>query len=195
MSELPNVMWSISQIAERDEISRQAVSKIVKKLVADHDIPVERDKRGRISSVSLAHWDKHREQYNNPAMKPPATEPAPEKPKDSFEEARRQSEWLKLDRAKIDYAETAGKLVRVDKVAEALERTGLEIQARIDRLQNKADELALAAVQEGVHGLRVKLRQVAFEINQDIANRLEELSLDAPARDDALHTASEDLET
>ena len=155
-----------------------------------HDIPVERDGRGRIARVGVAAFDHHRGQYTNPAKR--AAEPAPEdapepappsRAPNSFEEARRQNEWLKLDTAKIEHQQRIGQLTRADRLEESAERCGREIQAIIARLPNRADELALAVSKEGAHGLRVALRQIAFEFNSEIADALADLAGKAPALD------------
>lgn len=188
-SQGPRVLWSISQIAERDGISKQAVSKVVQALIADHDLPVERDVRGRVSRVSLAHYDHHRGQFANPAKVAAArpARPVPEGDRgDSFEEARRQNEWLKVEREKLDQARERKLLVRVDMLSEALDRVGREIQSIIARLPNKADEVALAGAKEGVHGVRVLLRDVAFELNTKVADGLSSLASAAPASEPAL---------
>lgn len=193
-SQGPRVLWTISQIAARDGISKQAVSKVVQALIADHDLPVERDTRGRVSRVSLAHYDHHRGQFANPA-KVLAARPAKSVPEgdrgDSFEEARRQNEWLKVEREKLDQARERKLLVRVDTLSEALDRAGREIQAIVSRLPNKADEVALAGAKEGVHGVRVLLRDIAFKLSTEVADRLAELAVDAPATEPALSDDTE----
>ncbi|MEP9378398.1 hypothetical protein ABLE91_16905 [Aquabacter sp. CN5-332] len=186
----PRVMWSVSQIAERDGISKQAVSKVVQGLIAQHGVPVERDTRGRVARISLAHYDHHRGQFSNPA-KVVASRPSPpiggDVPRgDSFEEARRQNEWLKVEREKLDQAKERKQLVRVDLMSVALERAGREIQAIIARLPNQADDVALAGAKEGVHGVRLKLRDVAFELNSSVADAMAALAAEAPASDPAL---------
>lgn len=187
-SDTPRVMWSISQIATRDGISKQAVSKIVKALIESTDIPVERDGRGRVSSLSLAHYDHHRSQFTNPAKTAaPRHEPtsgtSPIARSDSFDEARRQGEWLKVEREKLRRQEELKQLIRADMLADALTICGKEIQNIVSRLQNKADEVALAISKEGVHGVRLLLRKLAFDLNIEIADKLNEIIADAPARD------------
>jgi phage terminase Nu1 subunit (DNA packaging protein) len=190
-AEAPKVMVSISDIAEREGISRQAVSKTVAGLVSQHDIPVERDGRGRIARLSLAHWDHHRSAYANPA-KVLAAKPegghrnSVEPKKDSFEEARRLGEWLKVEREQLRQAEARGQLYRADLLADALLMAGREIQSLIAKLPNRADDLAVAVSREGAHGLRVLLREIAFDMSTDIANRLASIASDAPAIDEAL---------
>ncbi|WGD31220.1 hypothetical protein AncyloWKF20_05195 [Ancylobacter sp. WKF20] len=185
----PRVMWSVSQIAERDGISKQAVSKVVQSLIAGHDIPVERDSRGRVARVSLAHYDHHRGQFANPAKvaaaRPSTHGPLADTRGDSFDEARRQNEWLKVEREKLAQAQERKQLVRADLLTEALERVGREIQSLVARLPNKADDLALAGAKEGVHGVRIALRAAANEINTAIADALSNIAKVAPAADAA----------
>lgn len=192
------LMWSVSQIAERDRVSKQAVSKTVQKMVeARPDTPIERGGQGQVLRVSLAHYDEYRQRHVNPAK---ATAPlrAPDgstdgrgsdetgklpRDEESFDEARRQAEWLKVGREKIRHQEDAGQLIRKDKQEQAAAVIGGQIQAIVRRLPNKADELALAVSKEGVHGARVLLRQIAFDIGNQIADKIEEIAEASPEFD------------
>lgn len=192
------VVWStIGEIASRDGISRQAVSKALAALVERGVVDVERDGRGRIARFSLAQFDHHRDRYANPAKvaagraasSAPAVAMAPQgqqSSSDSFDEARRRNEWLKFERAQLEHDEQKGLLVRADTVRQGVETAGREALAIIMRLPNRADELALSVSKEGVHGLRVMLRQVASDLATDIAKRLAELADGAPQTDDDL---------
>jgi len=190
------VMMTLSEIAARDGISRQAISKTVRELVEKHDdIPVERDGRGRIVRVSVGHIDHYRDKFQNPA-KVLASRPSPsaDNPKrdgaspseqegDSFEEARRLNEWLRYSRLKLQHDEACGRLISADTVAAALDSLGREAQAIIARLPNHADDISGPFAKEGVHGLRTALREVAHQINLSIAKRFEEIAASAPERD------------
>ncbi|MBX5112700.1 hypothetical protein [Rhizobium lentis] len=191
---MTDVMWSVAQIAERDKISKAAVSKAAKKLLEERpDTPVQRDSQGRIMLLSLAHYDHYRQRFVNPAKakaeirtSEPDAPTKPEDPSSSFDEARRQSEWLKLGRERIRHQEEIGQLLRRDRVDQALRTAGLEIQSVIKRLANRADDLALAVSKEGVHGARVLLRTIAFELGNEIADRLAKVSETAPRLDDLI---------
>lgn len=195
---MSTVMWSIAQIAARDLISKAAVSKAVKKMLEDwRDTPVERGSQGQVMRVSLAHYDEFRQRFTNPAK---ATAPIrsmedlpqgehqgttrpPPRDEESFEEARRQSEWLKVGREKIRHQEDCDQLIRKDRNDEALAIIGGEIQAILRRLPNRADEVAMAVSKEGVHGVRVLLRQIAFAIGTEIADKLAVIAASAPEHD------------
>jgi len=184
-------MWSISQIAARDGVSKPAVSKTVKKLMEDRpETPVERGAQGQVMKISLAHYDHYRQRFVNPAkasapIRPvvPVASVPPINPSDSFDEARRQSEWLKVGREKIRHQEECGQLVRRDRLEDGHKAIGTELLSIIRRLPNRADDVALAVSKEGVHGVRVLLRQIAFEIGNQMADKLAELAETAPEHD------------
>nr|WP_295465223.1 winged helix-turn-helix domain-containing protein [Mesorhizobium sp.] len=195
----PVVFRTVGEIAALHGVSKQAVSKVLKRLVEAGDVPVERDGRGRIVKVSLAHYEHARERFTNPAKAAPRpdadeadgrTIPAPSSGKvpqaDSFEEARRQNEWLKVTRERLRHQEELRQLVRVDRLQDSLTIAGREIQAIIARLPNRADDLALAVSKEGQHGARTLLRTIAFELSEQIANRLAEIEAAAPAGDEMI---------
>lgn len=195
MNDPSMIMRSAAEIAARDGVSKQAVSKQIKSLLdAKPETPVEMDGRGRVIRISLAHYDEFRHRFVNPlkALAPlrstdgdaPAAADAPKvAPGDSLEEARRQSEWLKVGREKIRHQEELGQLVRKDMLSEAVRVAGTEIKTVMSRLQNRADDIALAVSREGVHGVRVLLRKIAFELGNDVADKLGEIAQLAPEAD------------
>lgn len=184
----PRVMVSIGQIAEQEGISKQAVSKVVAKLV-EQGMPVNRDGRGRIATLPLAWWNDHRGSYVNPARQPAKVEPiasAAVRASDSFDEARRQNEWLKVDAARIERQKEMGRLVRADRLADAVDAVGKEIQATVMRLANRADDVAVAVSKEGAHGARMALRDIAVAICADIARKMADIAAASPAKDDMI---------
>jgi hypothetical protein len=199
---MSDVMWSIAQIAARDDVSKAAVSKAVKKMLeARPETPAERGGQGQIMRISLAHYDEYRQRHVNPAkasapirsgdeggfdFHPPASSGKPLQAKDSFDEARRQAEWLKVGREKIRHQEECGDLIRRDRLEAAVSMIGVELQAIIKRLPNRADDVALAVSKEGVHGVRVLLREIAFEIGNQMADKLEAIATAAPETDDLI---------
>ena len=189
------IMWSIGQIAERDDVSKAAVSKAAKKLLQDRtDTPVERGSHGQVMKISLAHYDEYRQRFVNPAkasapIRSSSGSSAPSaslNPADSFEEARRQAEWLKVGRERIRHQEELGQLVRKDMLDEAHRSIGLEIQRIVGRLQNNADDVALAVSKEGVHGARTALRKIAFDLGNQIADKLAIIAEQAPEYDEPI---------
>lgn len=184
------VMWPIGQIAERDKVSKAAVSKMVTKLVKDHQLPVDLDGRGRVIGVSIAHYDHHRGLFSSSAKTPVRPEVEPDAPmSESRDEALRQQAWIDVGRKRLDHAKEVGQLARADRVAEGLEIAGRAIQGVINRLPNRADDIALAVSKEGTSGARLLLRKIATELSVSIADALDQVAARAPAQDDV----SEDL--
>jgi hypothetical protein len=194
------LVWvSIAEIAGRDGVTKQAVSKQVRAYLRGDELPVQRDGRDRVSKVSLAHYDHLRRKYVNPAKAAALlfTEPEPAAPSEgsgkdstSFEEARRRGEWLKVTSQELRLAEEQGALVRKDFLVDALTKTGREIQKVVDRLQNRADDLANAVAKEGAHGVRVELRKISLALNGEIADRLAAIMTAAPEADPLLEDAA-----
>lgn len=192
MDDAGNIMWSIGAIAERDGVTRQAVAKIVAKLIEKHDLPVERDSRGRVASVSVVHYDHHRGLVGNGTKAPPKPAAAPKLiDGDSYDEARRQQAWLDLARKRLEHQVEQGELVRADMLRQALAKAGRTIQSEVGRLQNRADDLALAVSKEGMHGARLLLRRMSVEINTKIAEALAEIAGTAPDHDPVIETVDE----
>ncbi|MDQ0314839.1 hypothetical protein [Amorphus orientalis] len=193
-----HVMVTPGEVAERDGVSKQAVTKIVRQLVDKHDLPVERDGRDRIARFSLAHYDHHRGQFASSARTTAARGSAAGGKEtaaansDSRDEALRREAWLRLDRAVLQQQEELKKLVRADKLQEGLSGAGRKIQSVVARLPNRADDMALAVSREGSQGLRTLLRTIAAEINREIADELDALARAAPVNDDRIADESED---
>src|SRR5690606_28734097 len=122
--------------------------KLVRQLVEKHGLPVERDGRDRIVRFSLAHYDHFRGQFasseKTAAARSEQPKPSPMASSTSRDEALRQEAWLKVGREKIRRQEEVGQLARTDRLREALTVCGREIQSVVARLQNRADDLALA---------------------------------------------------
>ncbi|QCL74605.1 hypothetical protein CFBP5499_00900 [Agrobacterium tumefaciens] len=186
-------MWSAEQIAARDSVTKQAVSKTIQAVLAVmKGVPVDRDGRGRVLRISLAHYDHHRERFMNPAkMAAPPAEKTFQS--DSFEEAKRQAEWMRVSRDKIRLDEEVSSLVRQDKLNEAVRSVEHEISLIVDRLPNRADELASIVAKEGVHGVRVALRKIAHDLCNDIADRMEAMASQAPEHDPLIDQATKEI--
>ena len=189
------VMAAPGEVAARDGVTKQAVTKLVRRFVDEHNLPVERDGRGRIIRFSLAHYDHFRGEFASSEKVAAARKETPvvqpTVSSTSRDEALRQEAWLKVGREKLRRQEQVGQLVRADMMREALTVCGREIQSSIARLQNRADDMAMAVSREGAHGLRVLLRQIAFDLNKEIADKLVGIFEAAAENDDVLE--DEDL--
>jgi hypothetical protein len=185
------VMWSIKQIAARDGVSKQAVSKKVKALAADHGLQIERDGRNRIVAVNVAAYDHLRGKFGDPSHaqapdNPPADEtPAPvpdsdSKSADSFNEAKRQLAWIDAERARMRFAEEKKQLVRLAGVLEAVSDCGIDIARLINRLPAIADEITAACGGDNSHGARTLLKSTAQKLLADISAAMATIAAETP---------------
>jgi len=179
------VTMKIAEIATRDGISKQAVSKRVRSFVRDHDLEVTRNGRGEIVGVNVAQYDHLRERYADPSKaqasapaKPPPSSPV--KPDDSYDEALRLKTSYEAERKRLELEELKGQLVRIAVVRDALAGVGEIIAGIIDRLPNAADDLAATVARDGTHGLRLAIGKEAARLRRDIAAALTRFALGQP---------------
>ena len=182
------VMWTVSEIAARDRVSKQAVSKKVRELV-DAGLAVERDANGHVKKLNVVEYDLLRGRTDDPskAQAPGRVVPAakPVDDEDSYKEALRTKTWHESERLRLDLEERRGQLVRVDAVTDAVVACATSITAIVDRLPNVADDLVAAVSREGVHGVRVALKQLSAKLRVDIAEALTVVAANAPKTDSA----------
>jgi hypothetical protein len=190
LSEAPRaVMWTVSEVAKRDCISKQAVSKKVKELV-DAGLSVERDAQGHVKRLNVVEYDRLRGKTDDPskAQAPSRDLNVSAKPAgddESYKEALRTKTWHESERLRLDLEERRGELVRVDAVTDAVVNCATSITGIVDRLPNAADDLVAAVTREGVHGVRVALKQLASKMRADIAEKLTAIAANAPKTEGA----------
>jgi DNA-binding transcriptional ArsR family regulator len=167
-------LWTIAQVADRDGISKQAVSKKVRRLADAHGLYVERDAQGRVVKLNVVQYDQLRGRLDDPAHKqaPKKADPAPAPAADSYDEARRTQAWLAAERERLTLDELKRNVVRVAEVREAHADAGGIIAGTLDRLPNIADDLAAAVARDGSHGARVALTKEAARLRAEIADAL-----------------------
>lgn len=185
------VMLSIGEIADRDGVSKPAISRKVKQLVDRHGLQVERDEQGRVARVNVAEFDHLRGRFGDPSKaqasrpiaSPAPPENSPPASSESYDEALRQKTWHEAEKRRLEVAELKGELVRRAKVAADTNICASEVIRVVDRLPNAADTLAAAVARDGVHGLRVALKKLAAAVRNDIAAAFGALASGAPATD------------
>lgn len=185
------IWWTVSQIAERDGVSKQAISKAVAKL-ADSGLEVRRNAQDRVSLVNVVDFDRKRGRYADPskAQAPAARGRGRERDEsggDSYDEALRQKTWHEAEMKRLALAEQRGSLVRIERLEEAVEAALEAIVRVVDRLPNATDDLATAVAREGAHGLRVALRKKASAMRHEIAAALREMAAEQPKHDEEDH--------
>lgn len=170
------VMRRVSEIAARDGVSKQAVSKKVKALVREHGLSVETDPRGHVRKVDVVQYDQLRGLTEDPSKRQaPAKDDEPPPVNESYNEALRVKTWHEARRRELDLERERGNLVKLQEMAAGLEACAEQIGQVVDRLPNVTDDLANVVAREGSHGLRRALRKVASDLRGDIANVIAEL--------------------
>jgi DNA-binding transcriptional ArsR family regulator len=186
------VMLSLKDIAARDKVSRQAISKQVARLVEHHGLEVARDGRGRVSAVNIVHFDDLRARFGDsskvshsgtPERELPP-DPGPSRSNDTLDGARRIKLVHETELLRLRLAEDSGQLIRMDVMSEALTRLAEEIGRIVDLLQH-ADTIA-AAAGRGLPELRLTLKRLTTETRTKIADRCDAIAAAAPQKDDAL---------
>lgn len=178
-------MWTVKQVADRDGVSKQAVSKKVKDLVERHGLAVERDGQGRVVALNVAEYDHLRGRYGDPSkVQAPRQMDAPPPPSESYDEALRQKTWHEAERRRIELEEMKGRLVPVAAVENIVAESGAAIASVIDRLPSSADDLAAAVARDGSHGLRVALKKLANAMREEIAKKLDKVAVTRRSEDE-----------
>ena len=174
-------MLSLAELAKRDGVSKQAVSKKVQRLIAS-GLSVELDGRGRVSRINVAHYDALRARFDNPskaqrpnkpekparAIKPaavapaaPSTAPGPEVGQnyalqlggdESYDEALRQKTWLEAERRRYEIDLLKGRSFEGAVVRAAFDRATSLMIAAIDQGKDFGDDFATAVGRDGVRG-------------------------------------------
>lgn len=184
---LPGVMMRVGEIAARDGISAPAVSKKVKRLIADHGLMVQADATGRVIAVNVAHYDRLLNQYADPAKaQAPVT-----KPLGTLDDARVRAAYYsgELDRLKLE--QQIGKQLLREDVEFAVGNAADAIAQVVDAVAGTTDELAAAYEQGGQQALRIKLREIVHQTRERIADVLGELVASAPETTAAASTGPE----
>lgn len=169
------VMMSVAELAERDGVSRPAISQKVKRLVEQHGLSVERDDRGRVSRVNVAHYDLLRERVGDPSkdQRPQRDDQQSPTDPDSYDEARRKKTHYEAERERLLFEAQVGELIKVADLEPAIDACAEKIAAVIRGLQGETDALASAVARDGVHGLRVALKALETKMLAEIATALE----------------------
>jgi predicted transcriptional regulator len=170
----PALMMTVSEIADRDGVSKQAVSKRVAALVESQGLAVERNARGHVERVNVAQYDHLRDRHGDPSKDQRPSQPeTPAKPDaESYEESLRLKTLYEATRRGLELDETLGKLVRVEELEPAADDIGAEIAGVVRSLETEADAYAAALMRDGPHGLRLVMKQTTYRMLTEIAEKL-----------------------
>lgn len=190
------VMWSIGEIAERDGVSKPAVSRKVAQLVERNGLSVERDERGRVAKVNVAEYDHLRGRFDDPskAQRPQAPIQAPSitPAGESYDEALRQKTWTEAERARLRLEEEKGDLIRRGDHAAACSRFGEVLIRIVKSLVNCADDHAVVVARDGANGLRKAYKELTDRQLNEMADALVQLAALSSAPEREIEEAGEE---
>ncbi len=187
-------LWSVAEIAARDGISKAAVSKRVKKLVAS-GLYVERNNRGAVVAINVVQYDQLAQHLGVPAMRrSPVSASITQttgagcggddlRDARSREEADRRNAWIKFEANRLNIAEARKELLRRDKVLSALDACASELCRVVDALPSLADDLSAAVDKGGLHGLRSALKGHARDLRFEMSRAMRDVAKQASAHD------------
>jgi DNA-binding Lrp family transcriptional regulator len=175
-------LWeSVAEVARRKGITRQSLNERVDRLASDGLIKVRRN--GRSKLINSAEFDRvvgevgdavkegaaiTRAEAETGASATPAL-------RDHQERAARYAADLRF----LDLEERLGRLVPVAEVEDAAQKCAEATVRVVDRLPTYADAIAAAVGKDGPAGARAKLKEIAREIRQAIADAHGELARNA----------------
>lgn len=178
--DLDGGLWlSISEIARIKEKSRQAVAKRVDALVEAGKLQTKPGEGGT-KLVNLAQFDRAVGETGD-AVKEGAAETRAEIEGDAeknpaLRDHQSRAAKYAADLKYLDLEERLGRLVPVAEVEDAAQKCAEATVRVVDRLPTYADEIAAAVGKDGPAGARAKLKRIAREIRQAIADAHGELA-------------------
>lgn len=191
--DLPAVLVTISDLAQRKGVSKQAISKRVARLVAENRLTVHDGSRGT-RLVSLAEYDRViGETADLARTAAAATVKRAAEPTAASVYTGEQTRHMaaRADLALLALEERRGTLVQVDKLAEAGARIADALNRVLESFAGRADDIAAAVHKDGVTGARGVMKTLSRDAREALARELERLadlvgrgSASAPPADD-----------
>lgn len=173
------VLLTVSEIADRHGVSKQATSRRVKRLADQHGLAVERDVAGRIVKVDVAAYENLIGHVGDQSKARAKADPKPIA-EGSLDAIRLDDAKVMLRRRQLDLSLQLGKTVPVDRLESAIDAAGGEIASVLNQLPNATDDLAAAFTESGVQGLRKALQKLARDTRRQVGEAMAVIAADAP---------------
>ena len=164
-------LLTIAELARQKGVSKQAISKRVGRLTDIGQIQTRAGPRGTVL-VNLAEYDRAVGETTEFAHVQAKSAPTASAVEHSYTEAQAREKTYQAELRRLDLDERLGKLIPVDKLAEAGARVAEAMVRAIDGLTARADEIAASVARDGVNGARATLRIVTRELRETLAREL-----------------------
>lgn len=175
----PDGLWmTVSDIARRKGVSKQAIAKRVDRFASQGLIETRSGPRGA-KLVNLAQYDKIAGEASDAIREMSAGRAPTAAPSDNSlatQQARRVA--YQADLAKLDLDERLGKLLPVADVEAAMVRCAEVMVRTIEQLPGRADDLAAAVAKEGTTGARSFLKTIGFDLRTALAREMTLMTAD-----------------
>jgi DNA-binding IscR family transcriptional regulator len=172
----------VTDLARARKISKQALSKRVLRLEGQGLLTTKLGPRGQ-KLVNVGEFDRVAEETLDAkqAQNGRRSRAAPDDCGDDVfspilakEQARKVA--YQADLAKLQRDEKLGKLLPIEKIADAAAQCAEALVRVIDQLPARADEIASAVAKEGEAGARAFLRSVARDMRERMADEMQRLA-------------------
>lgn len=171
---LPAVLVTISDLARREGVSKQAISKRVARFAAENKLTVHDGPRGS-RLVSLAEFDRvvgQTADLGRTAAAATVRRAAEPSASHAFTSEQARHKAYQADLAQLDLEERLGRLVPTAKLAEAGSRIAEAANRVIDAFAGRADDVAAAVHKDGTPGARAELRTMSRDLRAALAREL-----------------------
>lgn len=170
-------LWlSVSQLAAERGVSKQAVSKNIKRWAAN-GTPVTARRSGRSLIVNVAEYDRLKgevgDQAHELAVETKKAEARSTDPTYGREQARRAA--YEADLKRLDLEERLGKLVPVEALEQASIACAESLVRVFDQVVTRAEEVAAAVAKDGITGARATLRMIIRDLRARAAEEFAKL--------------------
>jgi len=176
-------MATVSELAQRDGVSKQAVAQAIRGMVTRHGLRVSRDSAGRVKGIDVAQFDAIRAATRHPSRDQRLA------PQDSgaaqgslalnetYDEALRLKTLYEAERSKLRLDTERGDLVPVVDALAAADALIDAVVSEFDKLPQVADEIAAAVARSGAAGARDVLKARARTARATLAAALDGMSI------------------
>jgi hypothetical protein len=177
---LPGLWLSVSDLAKARGVSKNAISKILKRWgLAGTPASVRRE--GRQLLVNVAEFDRIKGEATDLSQQRTSASDDP-----TYVREQTRMMGYKADLARLELEEKLGRLVDREDMERACERCGAEIRASIECLSRRTDDIAAAMTAAGaavpadaVKALRLALKGVEYDVCVLIADQMKRMAEEA----------------
>ncbi|WP_338821597.1 hypothetical protein [Bradyrhizobium septentrionale] len=181
-------LWlSVSEIAERKGVSKQAVSARIAPLIADGRLTV-RPGKGNAKLINLAQYDLAIGQVGNAAREAgaatarAATLPARGQSSARFRDEQTREKAYAADLKFIELERARGNLISLHDIDEVIEETARRLVEVFDGLIGHAENLTAIGIRDGQRGMHLELKRIVRGQRETAVQAIKDMAAASKAR-------------